>query len=152
MNYERNDLFTMKCFQLLLSCRFIVQDNVLGAERLLIALPLPPSCPISPSQTTRLTLLEIFRGLQHPYIHPVLDVEFWDKNAGIITPLNPAGSLKDLIYDSVWHDEYGPKYNKRGNGLPLGTVSINQYPKSFYKYKYINNNIHILNLLTKIII
>lgn len=104
--------------------RFIVQDKVLGAERLLIVLPLPSTCPINPSQTTRETLLELFRGLQHPYIHPVLDIEFWELTAGIITPLNPAGSLKDLIYDSVWHEEYDPKYNKRGNGLPLGTVSI----------------------------
>lgn len=116
----------LSSLQLLLYYRFIVQDNVLSAERLLIVLPLPSNCPINPSESTRQTLLEIFRGLQHPYIHPVLDVEFWDNNAGIITPLNPAGSLKDLIYDSVWHDEYGLKYNKRGNGLPLGTVSINR--------------------------
>lgn len=89
----------------------------------MIVLPLPSSCLINPSQTTRKTLLELFRGLQHPYIHPVLDIEFWEIGAGIVTPLNPAGSLKDLIHDSVWHEEYGPKYNKRGSGLPLGTVS-----------------------------
>lgn len=104
--------------------RFIVQDNVLGAERLLTILPLPSNCPIGPSQSTRQTFLQLFRGLQHPYIHPVLDVEFWEIGAAIITPLNPAGSLKDLIYGTLWHEEYGSKYNQRGDGLPLGTVSF----------------------------
>ncbi|KAJ8946809.1 hypothetical protein NQ314_008794, partial [Rhamnusium bicolor] len=93
---------------------FIVQDNILGAERLLTLVPLPSTCPISPSQTSRDTLLELFRGLQHPYIHPVLDIEFWDSGAAVISPLNPTGSLKDLIYGSLWHDEYNKKYITRG--------------------------------------
>ncbi|XP_018574810.1 slowpoke-binding protein-like [Anoplophora glabripennis] len=102
--------------------RFIVQDNILGAERLLTLVPLPSTCPIGPSQATRDTLLVLFRGLQHPYIHPVLDIEFWDAGAAIISPLNPSGSLKDLIYGVLWHDEYDKKYVSKGEGLPLRTV------------------------------
>ncbi|XP_072394036.1 slowpoke-binding protein isoform X2 [Diabrotica undecimpunctata] len=101
---------------------FIVQDNILGAERLLALLPLPSTCPISPSQVTRDTLLSLFRGLQHPYIHPVLDIEFWDAGAAVVSPLNPTGSLKDLIYGSVWHEDYEKKYTSRGEGLSLRTV------------------------------
>ncbi|KAG5885642.1 hypothetical protein JTB14_012071 [Gonioctena quinquepunctata] len=101
---------------------FIVQDNILGAERLLTLVTLPSTCLISPSQATRDTLLELFRGLQHPYIHPVLDIEFWEEGAAIISPLNPSGSLKELIYSSVWHNEYDKKYVSRGEGLSIRTV------------------------------
>lgn len=102
--------------------RFTVQDTSLGAERLLTLVPLPSMCPLNPSTTTRDTLLELFRGLQHPYIHPVLDIEFWDAGAALISPLNPSGSLKDLIYSSPWHEDYDKKYTCRGEGLPLRTV------------------------------
>ncbi|XP_074027610.1 slowpoke binding protein isoform X3 [Leptinotarsa decemlineata] len=101
---------------------FIVQDNILGAERLLTLVTLPSSCLINPSQSTKDTLLELFRGLQHPYIHPVLDIEFWEGGAAIISPCNPAGSLKDLIYSSVWHKEFDKKYVGRGEGLSIRTV------------------------------
>ncbi|XP_019868713.1 slowpoke-binding protein isoform X2 [Aethina tumida] len=101
---------------------FIVQDHTLGAERLLSLVPLPPTCPINPSQATRDTLLELFRGLQHPYIHPVLDVEFWDAGAALISPLNPAGSLRDVIHAANWQDDCDVKYAERGTGLPLRTV------------------------------
>ncbi|ERL90137.1 hypothetical protein D910_07491, partial [Dendroctonus ponderosae] len=61
-------------------------------------------------------------GLQHPYIHPVLDIDFWKDEAAIFAPLNPTGSLKDLIYQSFWQDDYEKKYVCRGEGLPLRTV------------------------------
>lgn len=66
----------------------------------------------------------MFRGLQHPYIHPVLDIDFWKDGTAIFTPLNPTGSLKDLIYQSFWQDDYEKKYVSRGVGLPIRTVSI----------------------------
>ncbi|XP_044252578.1 slowpoke-binding protein isoform X2 [Tribolium madens] len=101
---------------------FTVQDTTLGAERLLTLVPMPSMCPLNPTTTTRDTLLELFRGLQHPYIHPVLDIDFWDAGAALISPLNPSGSLKDLIYGSPWHEDYDKKYNSKGEGLPLRTV------------------------------
>ncbi|KAH1025917.1 hypothetical protein HUJ05_010537 [Dendroctonus ponderosae] len=94
---------------------FTVHDKTLGAERLLTLVPLPSTCPIAPSQQTRETLIELFRGLQHPYIHPVLDIDFWKDEAAIFAPLNPTGSLKDLIYQSFWQDDYEKKYVCRGN-------------------------------------
>lgn len=95
----------------------------MGAERLLTLVPLPSTCPLNPSQHTRDTLLDLFRGLQHPYIHPVLDIVFWDAGTALITPLNPSGSLKDLIHSTPWHEDYDRKYTAKGEGLPLGTVS-----------------------------
>uniref|UniRef100_A0AAR5QA89 Protein kinase domain-containing protein n=1 Tax=Dendroctonus ponderosae TaxID=77166 RepID=A0AAR5QA89_DENPD len=102
---------------------FTVHDKTLGAERLLTLVPLPSTCPIAPSQQTRETLIELFRGLQHPYIHPVLDIDFWKDEAAIFAPLNPTGSLKDLIYQSFWQDDYEKKYVCRGEGLPLRTAN-----------------------------
>ncbi|XP_066255796.1 slowpoke-binding protein isoform X2 [Euwallacea similis] len=101
---------------------FTVLDKTLGAERLLTLLPLPSTCPIAPNLKTKETLIELFRGLQHPYIHPVLDIEFWKEEAAIITPLNPTGSLRDLIYGSFWKDDCDKKYVCKGEGLPLRTV------------------------------
>ncbi|XP_057654084.1 slowpoke-binding protein isoform X2 [Diorhabda carinulata] len=126
-NLENNDRYELKTQLDIIGSRpdkhwFIVQDNILGAERLLALLPLPSNCPISPSQATKDTLLALFRGLQHPYIHPILDIEFWDAGAAVITPLNPTGSLKDLIYGSAWHEDYEKKYTSKSEGLSLRTI------------------------------
>ncbi|CAH1116176.1 unnamed protein product, partial [Phaedon cochleariae] len=101
---------------------FIVQDNTLGAERLLALIPLPSTCPLTPSRSTRDALIELFRGLQHPYVHPVLDVEFWRGEVAVISPVNPAGSLKDLIYGASWFEDYEKKYRARGEGLSVRTI------------------------------
>lgn len=102
--------------------RFIVQDIVLGAERLLSLVTISGKCPIKPLPITRETVLNLFRGLQHPYIYPVLDIEFWESQVALISPLNHGGSLRDLIYACPWHEEYDRKYAGRGEGLPLWQV------------------------------
>ena len=104
--------------------RFVVQDKTLTAERLLTLVPLPTSCPIKPSKFSRDSLLSLFRCLQHPYIHPVLDVEFWDNSAALFSPLNPSGSLKDIIYGCAWQEDCDRKYTRKGGGLPLRQVSM----------------------------
>ncbi|XP_060521761.1 slowpoke-binding protein-like isoform X3 [Cylas formicarius] len=101
---------------------FTVQDNILGAERLLTSVPLPSTCPLFPSPKIREVLLELFRGLQHPYIHPILDIDFWETGAALVSPLSPMGSLKDFIYESCWRDDYDKKYEPRTEGLPLKTI------------------------------
>lgn len=70
------------------------------------------------------TVVSLFRSLQHPYIHPVLDLEFWDKGAALVSPLNPSGSLRDIIYGCAWHEDYQYKYHSKGEGLPLRQVSF----------------------------
>lgn len=94
----------------------------LGAERILSLVPLPSTCPIKPTPATKDTVIGLFRGLQHPYIHPVLDIEFWDGQAALISPLNPCGSLRDLIYGCSWDDEWDKKYTGRGEGLPMWQI------------------------------
>ncbi|KAF7279329.1 hypothetical protein GWI33_007419 [Rhynchophorus ferrugineus] len=101
---------------------FTVHDSNIGAERLLTFLPLPSTCPITPSPEIREVFLELFRGLQHPYIHPVLDIHFWTEGVAVISPLNPTGSLRDLIYGTFWQDDFEKKYISKGEGLPLRTV------------------------------
>ncbi|KAK9888103.1 hypothetical protein WA026_000378 [Henosepilachna vigintioctopunctata] len=93
---------------------FTVHDNILGADRLLILLPLPSTCPILLNENNKETLIELFRGIQHPYIHPILDIEFWEAGVSLITPLNLDGSLRDLIYGSPWDEEYSQKYAGKG--------------------------------------
>lgn len=124
--------------------RFIVQDNSLRADRLMSVVPLLTSCPITPSSSTRDTLLALFRGLQHPYIHPVLDIEFWEASVALVTPLNPIGSLRDLIYGCSWQQEYDRKYNIRGVGLPLKQVCK-------MKFEWYVNMIESKNVINEIV-
>ncbi|XP_017782525.1 PREDICTED: slowpoke-binding protein isoform X2 [Nicrophorus vespilloides] len=101
---------------------FVIKDKSLGAERLLSLVEVPQQCPLQTTATTRETMLELFRSLQHPYIHPILDVEFWDIGAAFICPLNYSGSLKDLIYGENWQEDHGRKYSGKGQGLPYRQV------------------------------
>ncbi|KAF5270597.1 hypothetical protein FQA39_LY01335 [Lamprigera yunnana] len=101
---------------------FIVQDVNLDAERLLCFVNLTTSCPIRPSKVTSETVLALFRGLQHPYIYPVLDIQFLETQAALISPLNHGGSLRDLIYSCPWHEDCDRKYLGKGEGLPLWQI------------------------------
>ncbi|XP_077547498.1 slowpoke binding protein isoform X3 [Haemaphysalis longicornis] len=82
---------------------FVVRDSATRTERLLTVTALPDACPLrhSPCQV-RPGLLEIFLGLQHPYVHPVLDIDIKvlaeRPHVVVVSPLNDVGSLKDLIY------------------------------------------------------
>lgn len=84
---------------------FVVKDSSIKTERLLTLTPQSQNSPIIYNQTTRRIILDLFLALQHPYIYPILDLEFIEgsaqnKNANIIVvlPFNNKGSLKDLIY------------------------------------------------------
>lgn len=84
---------------------FVVRDGSVKTERLLTLVPKNPKSVLECSPDTRRTILDLFLTLQHPYIYPVLDVEFvegaTDPETTFITlvlPFNSKGSLKDLIY------------------------------------------------------
>ncbi|XP_065207219.1 slowpoke-binding protein isoform X2 [Planococcus citri] len=108
---------------------FVVKDSSIKTERLLTLTPQSQNSPIIYNQVTRRIILDLFLALQHPYIYPILDLEFIEgnaqnKNANIIVvlPFNNKGSLKDLIYKTCWHDEWSDKYGQRSKGLPLSQV------------------------------
>ena len=71
-------------------------------ERLLTLVPLSANCAIECNPSTRGTILELFLALQHPYIYPVLDLDFREVSGQtyviLVLPFNNKGSLKDLIY------------------------------------------------------
>lgn len=84
---------------------FVVRDGSVKTERLLTLVPKNPKSVLECTPDTRRTILDLFLTLQHPYIYPVLDVEFvegaTDPEITFITlvlPFNSKGSLKDLIY------------------------------------------------------
>jgi len=118
---------------------FTIRDKLLKTERLLTIIPLSGSpsygCEVTTSDAdaTRNALVDLFAALQHPYIYPILDVEFVygslasaavfsdDVKPVLVTvfPFNTKGSLKDLIYRSRWQDDWSHKYRQRSEGLPL---------------------------------
>nr|CAD7409058.1 unnamed protein product [Timema cristinae] len=105
---------------------FVVRDTSIKTERLLTLVPRGPNCPIQCNPSTRDTILNLFLALQHPYIYPVLDLDFRDVATQtyviLVLPFNNKGSLKDLIYKSKWQDDWGQKYSQRSAGLPLSQV------------------------------
>ncbi|XP_063243866.1 slowpoke-binding protein isoform X2 [Bacillus rossius redtenbacheri] len=105
---------------------FVVRDTSVKTERLLTLVPRGAGCPIRCDAGTRDTILGLFLALQHPYIYPVLDLDFRDVGSQtyviLVLPFNNKGSLKDLIYKSRWQDDWGQKYGQRSAGLPLSQV------------------------------
>lgn len=80
---------------------FIVRDTLLRTDRLLTLAPLNRNCSLSVGPSTRDVLNKLFLTLQHPYICPVLDLEFVQYEnqdyVVLVQPINQ-GSLKDIIY------------------------------------------------------
>ncbi|XP_054267498.1 slowpoke-binding protein isoform X2 [Macrosteles quadrilineatus] len=90
---------------------FIVRDGSVKTERLLTLVPKSSNCPIPTDADTRQVILDLFLALQHPYIYPVLDLEFREGVQAnqtfivLVLPFNTKGSLKDLIYkNTCLHD------------------------------------------------
>lgn len=83
---------------------FVVRDASIKTERLLTLVPRNANCPVQCDNETRSCILDLFLALQHPYIYPVLDLEFRESASGgstyvvLVLPFNTKGSLKDLIY------------------------------------------------------
>ncbi|KAH7974160.1 hypothetical protein HPB49_010708 [Dermacentor silvarum] len=106
---------------------FVVRDSATRTERLLTVTALPDACPLrhSPCQV-RPGLQEIFLDLQHPYVHPVLDIDIKvlaeRPHVVVVSPLNDVGSLKDLIYHSKYNEDWQEKYRPHGTGLPQDQV------------------------------
>ncbi|XP_023234405.1 slowpoke-binding protein-like isoform X4 [Centruroides sculpturatus] len=100
---------------------FLVRDTATKTDRLLIMMPVSDNCPILCNTTTRQALLELFVAFQHPYIYPILDVDFTFLNQQqfvvFIMPFNDKGSLKDLIYQSNCQHDWREKYQYYGTGL-----------------------------------
>lgn len=78
-------------------------------DRLMTLFSLPPDCialeELPPSECPKGVLMELLGSLQHPYIHPVLDLDFFHTEfhhyACLVMPFNQSGSLKDLIYKVI---------------------------------------------------
>ncbi|XP_076060361.1 uncharacterized protein LOC143036681 isoform X4 [Oratosquilla oratoria] len=105
---------------------FLVKDTTVKTERLMTLLPYDEACPIPLAQGTKEALIELFQALQHPYIYPVLDMDFASisNHCYVISvlPYNQKGTLKDLIYRSHWQEDWGEKYQQRSSGLPVSQV------------------------------
>nr|XP_053636211.1 slowpoke-binding protein-like isoform X4 [Cherax quadricarinatus] len=105
---------------------FMIRDASVKTDRLMTLQPFDEQCPFPVTQGTREALVELFQALHHPYIYPVLDVDFANISSCtyVITviPHNNKGTLKDLIYRSHWQDDWSEKYQQRSAGLPVGQV------------------------------
>ncbi|KAG7166543.1 Slowpoke-binding protein-like [Homarus americanus] len=105
---------------------FMIRDSSVKTDRLMTLQPFDEQCPFPVTQGTREALVELFQALHHPYIYPVLDVDFANisSHTYVITviPHNAKGTLKDLIYRSHWQDDWSEKYQQRSAGLPVSQV------------------------------
>ncbi|XP_042871247.1 slowpoke-binding protein-like [Penaeus japonicus] len=55
---------------------FIIRDSSVKTDRLMTLQPYDEQCPVPVTPGTREALMELFQALHHPYIYPVLDVDF----------------------------------------------------------------------------
>ena len=75
-------------------------------DRLMTLLPVSPDCPaleeLPSSECPQSVLKDLLSQLNHPYIYPILDLDFHQSPsqhyACLVMPFNPKGSLKDLIH------------------------------------------------------
>ncbi|KAJ4436503.1 hypothetical protein ANN_16534 [Periplaneta americana] len=127
---------------------FVVRDTSVKTERLLTLVPLSSNCAIECNPSTRGTILELFLALQHPYIYPVLDLDFRDVSGQtyviLVLPFNNKGSLKDLIYKSRWQDDWSQKYGQRSAGLPISQCAVSSTQK-FLVQQHITTSKHQAN-------
>ncbi|KAJ8680694.1 hypothetical protein QAD02_016481 [Eretmocerus hayati] len=107
---------------------FVVRDSLLRTERLLTLVPLNRNCSLNIGPGTRDVLNKLFLTLQHPYVCPILDLEFIVHESidyvVLVQPINQ-GSLKDIIYGierNCWNEEWSHKYGSRGRGLLLPQI------------------------------
>ena len=143
---------------------FMIRDTSLKTERLLSVVPLSSGssgthhgCDISSSDadTTRTALVDLFTALQHPYIYPILDVDFvygmtastYDDSARpaliSVFPFNSKGSLKDLIYRVSGHHSNVVVVRLAKvlfNGLPLVMAVVKQLHRSVCVSTYLSAN------------
>lgn len=131
---------------------FVVRDGSVKTERLLTLVPKNPKSVLECTPDTRRTILDLFLTLQHPYIYPVLDVEFvegaTDPETTFITlvlPFNSKGSLKDLIYKvlSTCYNsfEYKLQFSDFNNiirvvGTMTGVISMGNVVKVYHCHKF----------------
>ncbi|XP_074106577.1 slowpoke binding protein isoform X2 [Cotesia typhae] len=109
---------------------FAVKDTLLKTDRILTLTPLGKNCPLSVCPSTKEILNKLFLFIQHPYVCPILDIEFIEYEEEnyvvVLQPINH-GSLKDLIYGvdrNSWNNDWSNKYVSRGPGLPFPQIQV----------------------------
>ncbi|XP_078356019.1 slowpoke-binding protein-like [Oculina patagonica] len=103
---------------------FLVRDSKQEIDAVLTMVPWSSQCVISFSKGTRKTLKELFSLLQHPYLLPVMEVDFvFEHNLVMfVHPFRSAGSLKDVIYGSRSQSSWEDKYQVKGKSLSLTQI------------------------------
>ncbi|GAB1597978.1 slowpoke-binding protein-like [Argonauta hians] len=103
---------------------FLVHDSLIGRKSLLSAVRYDLKMALPFSQETESSLRVFDQYIKHPYIMPLIKIEFLLEDDVIVVsrPFSPSGSLKDEIYQSRCLDNYKDKYNNHGQPLPLGQI------------------------------
>ncbi|KAM7449617.1 hypothetical protein ABFA07_002536 [Porites harrisoni] len=103
---------------------FLVRDSQQGIDAVLTMVPWNTQCVISFTKSTKKTLKELFSLLQHPYLFPVMDVDFVIEHNLVmfIHPYRSTGSLKDIIYGSRPQSSWQQKYQAKGKSLSLTQI------------------------------
>jgi len=75
-------------------------------------------------EATKAVFCGMLEGLKHPYILPVLEVDYIPEKEFLVTfrPLTKSGSIRDLIHNAKPRDPYARKYDKTGKQLSLRLI------------------------------
>lgn len=94
---------------------------------LLSMVPLYDQCLLTLDKEGVTALTDLLHGLQHPYLYPVVEIDYIppDKNfVVVIQPLAPKGSLKDLIYKTNPIGDWSSKYSTAKKGLSEQEIAL----------------------------
>ncbi|XP_065900886.1 probable inactive serine/threonine-protein kinase slob2 [Dysidea avara] len=104
----------------------VKQDNPPLADHMMMTMtPQHLKCSINLS-TDKKTLNQLFFSLQHPFVHPIIEVDYMtDKSVVVmISPISARGSMKDFIYRTRPLINWSAKYNGRGTPLPSKQTAL----------------------------
>ncbi|GFO21200.1 slowpoke-binding protein-like [Plakobranchus ocellatus] len=105
---------------------FLVMDVRTNKESMLSCMPHNPKMTVPFTHSTCKTMKHLFLLLQHPHVFPTTDFDFsLDQNmVYVFQPVTLRGSLKDVIYQCRYSENWYSKYSQRHKGLPEQSIRI----------------------------
>ncbi|KAG1650461.1 Slowpoke-binding protein [Nymphon striatum] len=112
---------------------FLVNDSIIKTDRLMTITRISEKSPLLQlydDEDAQKAVFELFLALQHPFIQPVLDINYKlvkeQMYVVIVFPFNKTGCLKDLIYNTKCQDTFAGK-NNTSSSKPLEVAQIRTY-------------------------
>ncbi|XP_059157582.1 probable inactive serine/threonine-protein kinase slob2 [Physella acuta] len=105
---------------------FIVSVAGTNKELMLSCVPAEFVTAVPFTKASSKTIKDLFSLLQHPHIFPMHDFDFAvEQNlVFVVQPVSARGSLKDMVYQCPYSENWFEKYRNKSKGLPLNLIKL----------------------------